>query len=1085
MNPRVSPASKAKAFLAGKNGVSRNLNTQSGSAVVSHIKRGEGSIPMNYDPKNLDIVSTAPSAKSTKPAGLNPSQVKSSRSTDVTPSESKLSTPVISTNSSRVEVTYNDAEAILVTSGKNWTHLGRFNEESSQNDISYLKTTDQRRESQRVSKSEVPAKGKGEPIVSHSTASNGNSLNEAGSEGMQSRELSVPHGLVGEHKNSPAVRSHSFHSNVGDTSRPKVKQRSQSVSSADQVQHTDASRRQSVSNNSLSGQKNHLSRLDSHITSLRLVSLSTPATLLTSSAAIGAAPCTASSVAAATSRPVISTSSSSRKDASHGFSVRFADVPVNSSESENYPNHFDTRSLNCTNRLPAYSANDSGIDAARRLCSNSTRKKIYIDTVKKEPLNGSEGAHLEQTNDPVCMFNAAILFSHRDSQATFHHRAMEQWRGEKGLEESNPDSGFHTDFSFQQSLMAFTPQQTPPLSSSSPAYQRRVNKAASFGNAGGLGKGSPSSSLSPSASFTDTANHKPIDHQKQHCEIVSKQSAAYNNSCNNNSSYSLYSLTPSSSLSSTSSSLSKDTANAPGGNLPGGASAVSPSTPSIALPQSHQRSKAPSGLYPDEAPFSLLLTSSSSSSSLLLPISSPSASPTLLVTPPSSSSSSSTSNTCVVTSISQMPSSSIAPTRLSSACLRKDCVLPGVSLHTISNLDYLLSPTARTRRFPTSLESTKSPVLNVNSYNRTISSPEIKPKFFNEHAVSTDSPSSSSFSSRKGSQPFPCLLSPSAKDPVPLCFRKSLLTPSTSSSDVGSSISSSATSLSCGKPLPFYQLSPHLHHLSQLSSRSSPLSSPSLSSKTASDSRASLASLIKKESIAASYQLEYCWFCGRPMPPFGTSLSGGEEHLEKLAELEKLLAQAQSEKVKLVEEQVRIRESEMLALQKNEVLERELQQVKLRERHTQMQARPMTRFLPNTSRDFDLRAHIEGAGHLLDACPHVIITTHSCRGWLHKMGGRIKTWKKRWFVFDRMKRKVFYFTDKSELKLKGSVCFQAIEEVYADHLKTVKSPSPKLTFCMKTFDRTYFLVAPSPETMTIWIDVLFSGAEGYQQFYDS
>lgn len=31
-----------------------------------------------------------------------------------------------------------------------------------------------------------------------------------------------------------------------------------------------------------------------------------------------------------------------------------------------------------------------------------------------------------------------------------------------------------------------------------------------------------------------------------------------------------------------------------------------------------------------------------------------------------------------------------------------------------------------------------------------------------------------------------------------------------------------------------------------------------------------LASLIKKESIAASYQLEYCWFCGRPMPPFGS-----------------------------------------------------------------------------------------------------------------------------------------------------------------------------------------------------------------------
>uniref|UniRef100_A0A0B7ARV0 PH domain-containing protein n=2 Tax=Arion vulgaris TaxID=1028688 RepID=A0A0B7ARV0_9EUPU len=216
-----------------------------------------------------------------------------------------------------------------------------------------------------------------------------------------------------------------------------------------------------------------------------------------------------------------------------------------------------------------------------------------------------------------------------------------------------------------------------------------------------------------------------------------------------------------------------------------------------------------------------------------------------------------------------------------------------------------------------------------------------------------------------------------------------------------------------------------------------------------------------------------------------TSLSGGEEHLEKLAELERLLAQAQSEKMKLVEEQVKIRESEMMALQKNEALERELEQVKMREKHTQMQARPMTRFLPNTSKDFDLRAHIEGSGHQLDMCPHVIITNHSCRGFLHKMGGRIKTWKKRWFIFDRIKRKVFYFTDKSETKLKGSVCFQAIEEVYVDHLRTVKSPSPKLTFCMKTYDRVYYLVAPSPEAMTIWIDVLFSGAEGYQQFYDS
>ncbi|XP_070201644.1 pleckstrin homology-like domain family B member 1 [Littorina saxatilis] len=218
----------------------------------------------------------------------------------------------------------------------------------------------------------------------------------------------------------------------------------------------------------------------------------------------------------------------------------------------------------------------------------------------------------------------------------------------------------------------------------------------------------------------------------------------------------------------------------------------------------------------------------------------------------------------------------------------------------------------------------------------------------------------------------------------------------------------------------------------------------------------------------------------------GASLSGGEDNLEKLAELERLLAQAQTDKLKLVEEQVRLRECEMEALnkerQRSEALERELQAVKLREK-TMQQARPLTRFLPNTSTDFDLRQHIERSGHHLDMCPHVIVTTHSCRGVLQKMGGRIKTWKKRWFVFDRMKRKVMYFTDKTESKLKGLVCFQAIEEVYVDHLRTVKSPNPKLTFCMKTFDRTYFLVAPTPETMSIWIDVLFTGAEGYQQYY--
>ncbi|XP_076109688.1 uncharacterized protein LOC143078681 isoform X7 [Mytilus galloprovincialis] len=237
--------------------------------------------------------------------------------------------------------------------------------------------------------------------------------------------------------------------------------------------------------------------------------------------------------------------------------------------------------------------------------------------------------------------------------------------------------------------------------------------------------------------------------------------------------------------------------------------------------------------------------------------------------------------------------------------------------------------------------------------------------------------------------------------------------------------------------------------------------------------------------------------CETPSEKETTSLSSGEDNLEKLMELERLLAQAQQEKMSLIEDQVRLRESEMQALHeersKRETLERKLQeetmlreelvqqQIKMRD-HQVKQARPLTRYLPVRNTEFNLKTHIETAGHHLDMCPHVTVSPTSCRGFLHKMGNKFKTWHKRWFVFDRVKRSLVYYTDKTETRAKGGIYFQAIEEVYVDHLRTVKSPNHKLTFCVKTFDRTYYMVAPSPEAMRIWIDVIFTGAEGYQQF---
>uniref|UniRef100_A0A8B9QZQ7 PH domain-containing protein n=2 Tax=Anas platyrhynchos TaxID=8839 RepID=A0A8B9QZQ7_ANAPL len=62
------------------------------------------------------------------------------------------------------------------------------------------------------------------------------------------------------------------------------------------------------------------------------------------------------------------------------------------------------------------------------------------------------------------------------------------------------------------------------------------------------------------------------------------------------------------------------------------------------------------------------------------------------------------------------------------------------------------------------------------------------------------------------------------------------------------------------------------------------------------------------------------------------------------------------------------------------------------------------------------------------------------------MGGRIKTWRRCWFLLDPRRRLLAYYGDKEETKLKGVIYFQAIEEVYYDHGRAAcKSPNPRLT----------------------------------------
>lgn len=89
------------------------------------------------------------------------------------------------------------------------------------------------------------------------------------------------------------------------------------------------------------------------------------------------------------------------------------------------------------------------------------------------------------------------------------------------------------------------------------------------------------------------------------------------------------------------------------------------------------------------------------------------------------------------------------------------------------------------------------------------------------------------------------------------------------------------------------------------------------------------------------------------------------------------------------------------------------------------QARPMTRYLPNRKEEFDLRAHVESSGHSIDTCPYVILTEKMCKGHLVKMGGKIKSWKKRWFVFDRLKRNFCYYVGE-DLQFKDTITFYLI-----------------------------------------------------------
>ena len=93
-----------------------------------------------------------------------------------------------------------------------------------------------------------------------------------------------------------------------------------------------------------------------------------------------------------------------------------------------------------------------------------------------------------------------------------------------------------------------------------------------------------------------------------------------------------------------------------------------------------------------------------------------------------------------------------------------------------------------------------------------------------------------------------------------------------------------------------------------------------------------------------------------------------------------------------------------------------------------MQSRPLTRYLPVRGEPLDLLSFVEQAGHFVVRCAaDISVTSETAAGFLVKMGGRIRTWRRRWFVFDRKDRRLAYYVDQthsSTRKPKGSIDFQ-------------------------------------------------------------
>ncbi|XP_062502336.1 myotubularin-related protein 2-like [Corticium candelabrum] len=125
-------------------------------------------------------------------------------------------------------------------------------------------------------------------------------------------------------------------------------------------------------------------------------------------------------------------------------------------------------------------------------------------------------------------------------------------------------------------------------------------------------------------------------------------------------------------------------------------------------------------------------------------------------------------------------------------------------------------------------------------------------------------------------------------------------------------------------------------------------------------------------------------------------------------------------------------------------------------------------FLP----EVDLVNHVKMKGLTSIDDNEVRLSKSTCFGYLTKIGGRRKTWRKRWFVLDLSKRFLAYFEDEKAAERK-----QAPRGVIklADVIEVFRYAKKENGFGLRTPKRTYLIQSPSLEAMQTWIACLTVG----------